>query len=111
MASSDIYSLFGNALDNAVEAVLRLPEEERSISVNIKQVTGQLFVHIENPYDGTVNMSGNLFLTLKDDKNNHGYGIASMRMTVQKYRGNIYIDTAGNLFRIDISFSLLTQSV
>lgn len=111
MAPSDIYSLFVNALDNVVEAVLRLPEEERYISVNIKRVAGQLSVHIENPYDGTVNMSGSSFLTLKDDKNNHGYGIASMRMTVKKYRGSMYIDTADNLFRIDILFPLLTQSV
>ena len=42
MSPSDIYSLFGNALDNAIEAADRLPCDERYVSVSIKQAVGQV---------------------------------------------------------------------
>ncbi len=107
----DIYSLFGNALDNAIEAVKKLPEEERSVSVNIKQIVEQVFIHIENPYVGTLKINGDTFITDKSDTDNHGFGIASMRATVKKYQGNIHIDTAGQIFKINVFLPLQKQSV
>ena len=54
IADADIYTLFGNALDNAIEAVMRLPEEKRVISLTTKQNGNLLSVNIRNFYGGGV---------------------------------------------------------
>ncbi len=51
---SDIYTLFGNLIDNAVEHVSSLPEEERFIRLSVKAVNSFLMIHTENYFDGNL---------------------------------------------------------
>ena len=56
---TELYSFFGNALDNAIEAVERLGDpERRSIALVVKHIGGMVSVHVENYFDGRVEFSG-----------------------------------------------------
>ena len=89
MSAADIYAFFGNALDNAIEAVTPLPPERRSISLVVRQVAGVVSVHVENPFDGKITMRDGMPVTSKDDRANHGFGVRSMQLTVERYGGTL----------------------
>ena len=64
MDELDLYTLFGNALDNAIEANRKISNvHERWISVQIQNKKGILLVEIVNPYEGSlITLSGQFFL-------------------------------------------------
>ncbi len=87
MDGLDLYTLLGNALDNAIEAAEKVPEGERYISVLIQKKLGMTIVEIRNPIAVAPTIKdGNLFTT-KKDKDSHGYGVNSMKEIVKKYDG------------------------
>lgn len=105
---TDIYSLFGNIIDNAVEAVSKLDEKEKKIiNIVVRNVNSFVSIQVENYYKGqiTFNKKG-LPMTTKEDENYHGYGLNSVYMIVQKYDGDIKIDTANGIFSLSIFFPL-----
>lgn len=102
LSPGDIYSLFGNAVDNAIEAVVQLPQEaDRIISLNVRQRMGMLSILVENPYAGKVDFADGLPRTTKQDTQEHGYGIRSIQMIVRKYGGEMTV-TADELFHLSI---------
>lgn len=54
----DIVTIFGNAIDNSIEAVRNLPEEHRSITVRMHEYDTWLVVSFENNFDGELKMEG-----------------------------------------------------
>ncbi len=103
MTASDIYSLFGNAIDNAVEAVQKLEDpQKRVISVNVKETGGMLSCHFENYYSGPISFSERLPVTTKDDKRYHGFGLKSIRLITDKYNGYFSLKTEGEIFNLNI---------
>ena len=102
----DIYTLFGNALDNAIEAVLRLPDDMRVISLTTKE-NGDLFsVNLRNFYAGEVRFEGGLPVTTKSDRDYHGFGMKSIRNIVEKYGGDMSVSADGNVFSLNMLFGL-----
>lgn len=88
MENMDLYSLFGNALDNAIEAVEKLPEEGmRQIDVLIYKQQSFLVINILNPVGEKLIFEEGLPVTTKADKNFHGFGVRSMKYVVKKYDG------------------------
>lgn len=68
----DVYAMMGNALDNAIESVLREAKEKRLLSLHIRNY-GQMFhFHIENTCNREVQFQEGMPLTDKKDKNVHG---------------------------------------
>lgn len=101
--TSDLYSLFGNLVDNAIEALEKLEDVQmRNLSLNVKQVGQYLVIWIENPYSGQLRFVDGLPQTTKQDREYHGYGMKSIQMLVNKYKGTLLIDAADQLFRIKI---------
>lgn len=106
MNDADIYSLFGNLIDNAIHSVIRQNVEQRIISLHIK-LRGQLLsINMHNPYLGTIKIENGIPQTENQDKSTHGFGIKSMMMTVEKYGGTISFNTADKIFNVDILFPL-----
>ena len=102
MSAADTYSLFGNALDNAIEAVGALDDPtRRSISLVVRAVAGVVSIHIENPFAGTVEMRDGLPATTKNDEVNHGFGVRSMRLTVERYGGTLAILAEDGRFHVN----------
>ncbi len=101
MSESDIYSLFGNAIDNAMAAVSNLPEEKRFISITENKKGNLLDISIENCYDGKVDFENGLPKSGRDLRY-HGFGVKSMKMIAEKYGGRLSVCVNDDLFRVDI---------
>ncbi len=106
MRVMDIYSLFGNALDNAMEATEQLPAEQRFIHLSIRHAGKMVAIHVENPYQGTLSMDGGIPRTTKADKQCHGFGMASIRHIVARYGGDLQIRAQDGLFCLNILLPL-----
>lgn len=104
MSEEDICSLFGNALDNAIECEEKFPEDKRFIDVKIAAKNDFVSVHIENYFSGTLDMVNGLPHTTKDDELYHGFGMKSMKMIVEKYKGNMAVKAEDDMFQLDIVF-------
>ena len=100
---ADLYSFFGNALDNAIEAVERLDDpERRSIGLVVRRAGDMVSVHVENYFDGKVRFgSEGLPVTCKEDGANHGFGTRSMRMIVETAGGSLTYRADGDVFCLD----------
>lgn len=106
MSEADIYSLFGNLIDNCIEAVDQLPEEKKAINLTINLKEKFLFIITENYYQGEKVLVDGLPQTTKGDKFYHGYGMRSIKNVVEKYHGDLTIDTANNIFRLSIMYCI-----
>lgn len=95
---TDICALFSNALDNAGEACRRLPEAEREVSVKSRAQKGLFCLEVTNPVAGE---QKNLRLqTSKADKENHGFGLRSMKEVVERNHGAMEIRAEGERFEV-----------
>ena len=102
MDTVDMYIFFGNALDNAVEAVRRIEEKEkRQISITAEKRGDPVIVTFTNFYTGDILPTDDGFRTTKKkDPDSHGFGIKSMRMIAQRYGGDITVSYDGELFSL-----------
>lgn len=102
---SDIYSLFGNALDNAIEYEMRLEEEKRVVRLTVKDVENMLFIRVENYYEGAAEISESDLETTKADRTAHGFGIRSMRRITERYGGEMSIENKNGMFCLNFVFT------
>ncbi len=102
ISEADVYSLFGNMLDNAIEAVENLPESQRIISLNVINRNRFLFIHCENYCAETPTFIDGMPQTTKQDKNFHGFGTHSQQVIAEKYEGVCSFGVRGNIFFSDI---------
>lgn len=103
MHVTDICTIFGNALDNAIEAEILEPDEsKRMIHVSISAQRQLVFIKVENYISKSVPVSRGLPGTTKADKKNHGYGLKSIRHSAEKYHGNMTVKTDHNWFVLNV---------
>ena len=103
VSTLDILSIFGNALDNAIENVKSIEnKEERIIKLAVYTQNQLLCIKLENYYNNELRFSDGNYLTTKEDKVNHGYGIKSIKNIVEKYDGSIKISTDNHWFNFMI---------
>ena len=101
MSDADIYSLFGNILDNAVEAVMKVEPERRAVTLSIKTVGNMIVVHEQNYFAGKIKFVNGTPATSKNDTSQHGYGILSIRRIVEKYGGGLDISADGDIYTLN----------
>jgi sensor histidine kinase regulating citrate/malate metabolism len=107
MSSMDLASLFGNVIDNAMEAVLKLDDLEKAvINLTIRTFNGVVFIHCENYYAGELHMVDGLPVTTKKEHNYHGYGIKSVQFVVDKYDGVMTIVPEDQVFNVNITIPI-----
>lgn len=104
----DITTLFGNALDNAIESVMQEEDaEKRLINLRVARQGEMVHIHIENYCKESVVFKDGLPLTTKSDKDYHGFGIKSICHIAEKYGGFFVCRQEGNQFKMDILCPLL----
>ncbi|MGP8314173.1 ATP-binding protein [Enterocloster aldenensis] len=107
MHVTDICTIFGNALDNAIESVVMLPDPaQRLIHISVSGKKGFLFIKIENYCNEKVEIKDKLPVTTKPDKRNHGFGLKSIRYSAEKYGGTISVSMEKNWFELNVLIPL-----
>ena len=102
LSPSEVYSFFGNALDNAIEAVRALDDPgQRSISLTVRRVGEIASIHVENYFAGERSFDDGLPATTKGDTANHGFGTRSMRGIVVRHGGTLTFGQRGRTFVVD----------
>lgn len=103
MDEVDVYSLFANILDNAIESMQKITaEEKRVINLDVRTAGQFLRIQEENYYEGTLKFQNGLPVTTKQDKDYHGFGMKSIRMIVNKYHGEMTIHAEDGIFSLNI---------
>lgn len=105
MNETDMYALFGNAFENALEYLRTRPKEERFISVTLKRKMDIVHLHFENSFSGTLRLKDGLPETTKTDSDTHGFGMRSIRRIAEKYGGTAQASVRDDMFQLDIIFS------
>lgn len=101
----DLVTILGNAMDNAVEACLNVPETaRRAIQVRTSGAPGFVVLHIHNSCSESIQVQGELPPTSKRDRENHGYGLRNIRRTVEKYHGEMHCEAQQGEFELTLLF-------
>lgn len=101
MTEMEIYSLFGNALDNALESASKVQEPEKRM-ISLKAVSrGEMVVlHVENFFAEEPTLVHGMPVTKKGQ--GHGFGLRSIRQIAQKYDGAASVQVEGSLFKLTV---------
>ncbi|WP_455137783.1 ATP-binding protein [Thermophilibacter sp.] len=104
MAPADIYALFGNALDNAIDAARAVADpERRAISISVRRRGNMAAVSVENCCAAEPRFSAEgLPLTTKTDTANHGFGVRSMRAIARRYGGSLHAGAQDGVFYLNV---------
>lgn len=98
IAPEDVCVIFGNALDNAIEACGKVKTADKHIDVVMIQQEDEVFCKITNT---TVAPIQSTLKTTKADKENHGFGLLNIKRALEKYDSEPIIETT------DCQFTLL----
>ena len=111
MNAGDIYSFFGNVIDNAAECLSRYPEEKRNLSLSVRRQKGVAVIVAENYFSGEMRFEGGLPVTTKDNRDYHGFGTRSMRYIVRDiYGGDLTMRQEGDAFIVTAVMPLTAAS-
>lgn len=107
MKASDIYSLFGNAIENAMEALSSVEDEEkRVIGIIVKSSGAFLSIHFYNHCPQALQIADGLPLTTKHDTQSHGFGMKSIQMITMRYGGDLSVSVENDVFSLRLLFPL-----
>lgn len=97
-------ALFGDLLDNAIEACCLVETEEKWIEIQINQSNQLLSIEVLNTFEIPCIRKQGVFETIKEERSVHGYGIKSMRRIVDKHQGLIAYEEKEKIFITKITF-------
>lgn len=106
----DMISIVGNGVDNAGEALRRLPEDQRLLMVKSSQFANMIVLQFTNPFDGQVKWSGGRLATLKQDSAAHGIGLKTVQRVAEKYGGTMSVDADGEKKRFHLTVIIPLQN-
>ena len=103
MEVMDICSIFGNALDNAIESVEKIEDiDKRLIRMAVYKQNKFVMMRFENYYESSLYMDHEMPQTTKKNKAYHGYGLKSIYQVAEKYDGTAVIDTQDHWFQLNV---------
>jgi len=94
-------SIISNALDNAVNAQLTLPAEDRRIELMLKYFDGKLLLSVKNPFQGPLSLDQETRIPVSI-KEGHGYGVQSIVYMTEKLSGKCQFTVQDNIFILRI---------
>lgn len=101
----DLSSLFGNALDNAIEAVSQLENpEQRLIRLSVSYQKGFLCIWVENRCRETLTVAKGIPFTSKKDTRYHGFGVKNIYKIAEKYGGTASVHAENGWFELRVLF-------
>ena len=103
MEDMDVSALFGNMLDNAIESAEKQREKQkRLIWLYVTKEKQFVRIRTENYCDEKIQFKNGMPVTTKKDRRFHGYGMKSIKSTVEKYHGSVVAAQENNWFELKI---------
>ena len=102
IADYDLCTLFGNILDNAIEAV----NAGDKISVIMGKQHDMFYISCENAFYGELKRKGEKILSTKKEFGSHGFGLTRIKETAKHYGGDVSITAKNGVFRIEILMNI-----
>lgn len=102
----DVVTIFGNALDNVIEASEKLPMEERLITVKSCKIRKMMIIIFENNTKKYVDPE---LKTTKTDSFLHGFGIKNIKEVVERYDGTCTIEAVQGRFLLKVTIPLMEK--
>ncbi len=100
---TDLYSIFGNLLDNAIESVRQIENpEQRVIGLTIQSEGNLALIHAENYFNHPILIENELPETTKRDPRFHGFGLRNMKLLAEKYGGSLSVSINDNIFNLNL---------
>ena len=109
VSDMDLCILFSNLLQNALEAARLYKGDLKEVTVLVKGLAPTYFVYVKNPCNQEPKINENKFLTTKEDKENHGFGILNIEQVLQKYKGSISYAYKAPYFTVAICLENLVK--
>ena len=107
MNTADLCVVFGNLVDNTIEACLKLPETHiKNIEIFLTPQQDYLFISFMNPVTEKVIINNNSVTTTKDNKDDHGIGLYSVKKILKKYDGHLTMSCSNTTFTTRIDFRI-----
>ncbi len=101
ITDTDLCKIYGNLLENAVDAVKELPPESHPyVKVLTKIKNKKLLIEISNPYSNEIQRKENGFYSTKHE--GFGIGTASVTEVVQRIGGYVAFSTEEGIFKVNI---------
>lgn len=102
LREDEMVSLFGNLLDNAIEACQKIEEGERLIRTKIERKNDIVYISVSNTVAEPPIVLDGIPVSTKEEKEIHGYGFKNIKSIVDNNGGTIVIDSDGAVFEVRI---------
>ena len=107
MTDVEFCVVFGNIMDNAIEACEKLEEEKRMVKIEVRKHHSMFMLIVENSCEAHAQVRKGIFRTTKKDDRMHGYGIHNVRKTVKNRGGQFQYGSRGENFYVKILIPLV----
>lgn len=100
----DICIILSNSLDNAIEACVKITDDNIPKTIHIRSIIRDIYLIIEitNSTTTKIKYVNNKIISTKTDTINHGIGLYNIEKVVKKYNGVFDIIEEKNKFTINI---------
>ena len=98
--NSDLAIIFGNLLENAIEACLKIDQEKRFIRISSDMSYDMLIVTMDNSYDGNFLSVDGRFCSTK--REGFGIGLSSVQSVARKYYGDAKFEDKDGYFQSSV---------
>ncbi|WP_026890722.1 sensor histidine kinase [Lacrimispora aerotolerans] len=110
LSDSDVISMFGNLLDNALEASSRCKQGNRVVNAKLFMGTNFFLIfYIENTFSISAKREGTRLLSTKADDKHHGLGIGIVSNLAEKYGGSLTLEEKGDTFVTTLAVSTFSD--
>lgn len=103
----DLCVILGNLLDNAIEACMKVNENDRFIRIYMSILKQQLYISITNSALEDLNFNERNYISEK--RGNHGHGMKRVKLTVDKYNGYLNLQNEPGVFVSEVMLPLVHE--
>lgn len=107
---TDLCVVFGNVLENALEACRRITAGNKTIKLSSRFIGNKLYIAVDNCFSGEIRLKNGVYLSQKRAEAS-GIGIISVRAIAKKYDGEASFEAIDQLFRVTVVLSNRSQKV
>lgn len=101
---SESVSVFGNLLDNSIEACRKMEEGTGWIRLRIKNNNQMVYIEVENNFGERPDERAGWVVSSKAENTIRGFGLRSVKQIVEKYGGSFSYQIRERSFLVNMSF-------